>query len=214
MFTGIVEEVGFIQEMKQVSDSAMEISIRANKVLQDVQIGDSIAVNGVCLTVTTFTEDSFQVDVMPETVKATSLRKVTPNSPVNLERAMQATARFGGHFVTGHVDGIGTIVHKESSENTVYYDIRLDDELLAYFIVKGSVAVDGISLTVFGVNEIEKTVTISLIPHTLAVTNIGVKEAGDIVNIECDMLAKHVQHYMENMLHQKAIELKRVNDHV
>ncbi|TXK90677.1 riboflavin synthase, partial [Parageobacillus sp. SY1] len=152
MFTGIIEEVGTIEQMRQ-SGEAIVMTIGAKKVLEDVHLGDSIAVNGVCLTVTSFTDRSFTVDVMPETVRATSLRTLTKGSKVNLERAMAANGRFGGHFVSGHVDGIGEIIRKWPSANAVYYEIKIPQELRKYMILKGSVAVDGTSLTIFGLTD-------------------------------------------------------------
>jgi len=203
MFTGIIEEVGKIKRMNQVSESAMEITIIAKEVLQDVRIGDSISVNGICLTVTSCADHSFQVDVMPETVKATSLRTVKEGSIVNLERALLPTERLGGHFVTGHVDEMGTIVKKTPAENAVYYDIQVTKDIIPYFVEKGSVAVDGISLTVFGVHKSDCTITISIIPHTLKVTNLGGKDVDDPVNIECDMVAKHVHQYMDSIQYDR-----------
>ncbi|MRG87307.1 riboflavin synthase [Salinibacillus xinjiangensis] len=196
MFTGIIEELGSIQNIHK-GEKEIEMTIGADEILKDVQLGDSISVNGVCLTVTQFREESFQVDVMPETVKATSLRTLDVGSKVNLERAMAAGGRFGGHFVSGHVDGIGKIVQKKPEANAVYYQIEIPKELQQFFMLKGSVAVDGTSLTVFGVDQ--NIITISLIPHTVSHTVLGDKEKGDIVNIECDMLAK----YVANMLFQK-----------
>lgn len=193
MFTGIIEEVGTIEQMKQ-SGEAIVITIGAKKILEDVRLGDSIAVNGVCLTVTSFTKRSFTVDVMPETVRATSLRTLTRGAKVNLERAMAANGRFGGHFVSGHVDGIGEIIRKEPVANAVYYDIKVPKELRKYMILKGSVAVDGTSLTIFGLTD--DTFTISLIPHTRAETILGDKQVGDIVNIECDVIGKYVEQFL------------------
>ncbi|WP_210365805.1 riboflavin synthase [Bacillus sp. REN3] len=195
MFTGIIEEIGSISNIQHTGESFV-LSIEATKVLADVRLGDSIAVNGVCLTVTSFTKNRFTVDVMPETVKATSLKDVKRGSKVNLERAMAAGGRFGGHFVAGHVDGVGVIKSKKKLENAVYYEIEAEQELLKYIILKGSVAVDGTSLTVFGVSE--GSFTLSLIPHTLAETVLGFKEPGDIVNIECDMIGKYVGHFLDN----------------
>jgi riboflavin synthase len=194
MFTGIIEEVGTVEHIRQ-SGEAIVMTIGAKKILIDVHLGDSIAVNGVCLTVTSFTDRTFTVDVMPETVKATSLRTLTKGSKVNLERAMAANGRFGGHFVSGHVDGIGRIVRKWPSANAVYYEIEIPKELRQYMILKGSVAVDGTSLTIFGLTD--QTFTISLIPHTRAETILGEKQPGDIVNIECDMIGKYVVQLME-----------------
>lgn len=192
MFTGIVEEVGRISELKKVSEQAIQLSIVAKRIMTDMQIGDSVAVNGICLTVTAFSEDSFQVDVMPETMKATSLKQLTIGSAINLERAMPADGRFGGHFVTGHVDHIGEIVGKKAIENAIYYDIKMPDESMKLCIDKGSIAVDGVSLTIFAVQDVEQTITLSLIPHTVSETILGEKEIGDIVNMECDVLAKLV----------------------
>lgn len=196
MFTGIIEEVGTIKQLNQKSERSIELVIKANKVLEDVSIGDSISVNGICLTVTHFSTTQFSVDVMPETIKATSLNNLTVNSKVNLERSMKANDRFGGHFVTGHVDCVGEIIKKEKVENAVYYEISVPEQFMPYFIMKGSVAVDGVSLTVFGVKE--NLVTISLIPHTLRETILGEKEVGYIVNIECDVLAKYVQNQVQH----------------
>lgn len=198
MFTGIVEEVGTITQIEPVSERAIELTISAEEVLSDVRIGDSIAVNGICLTVTKFTASEFVVDVMPETIEATSLRTMKEGTNVNLERSIQPQGRLGGHFVTGHVDTIGKIVRKEAVENAVYYDIAIPEQLMIYFVDKGSVAIDGVSLTVFAVGE--KTITISLIPHTLEVTILGEREVGDVVNIECDMLAKHVHEQMKHYM--------------
>lgn len=190
MFTGIVEEMGEIETIKQVSPQAVILEIRADKIMADVSHGDSIAVNGICLTVTAFTSDSFQVDVMPETVKATSLNRLAAGSNVNLERSIPANGRFGGHFVSGHVDSTGKITGKQERENAIYYTIAIPEALAIYFMKKGSVAVDGISLTVF--EHTADSFTVSLIPHTVAETVLGVKDVGDIVNVECDMLAKYV----------------------
>jgi riboflavin synthase len=193
MFTGIVEELGTISSMTQ-SGEAMKLTISAKQILSDVKLGDSIAVNGICLTVTTFTTTSFTVDAMPETMKATSLRMLKPSAKVNLERAMAANGRFGGHFVTGHIDGIGTILTKKQHYNAIYYKIAISDELLRYCLHKGSVAVDGTSLTIFDIDE--SSITISLIPHTVSESIIGEKKAGDIVNIECDMIGKYIERFI------------------
>lgn len=194
MFTGIIEEIGTIEQIRQ-SGEAIVMTIGAKKILEDVHVGDSIAVNGVCLTVTSFTKRSFTVDVMPETVGATSLRTLTRGSKVNLERAMSANGRFGGHFVSGHVDGVGEIIRKWPVANAVYYEVQIPKELRKYMILKGSVAVDGTSLTIFGLTD--DTFTISLIPHTRAATILGDKQPGDIVNIECDVIGKYVSQFME-----------------
>jgi len=195
MFTGIVEEVGSIKRIQKISSQSMELEIMAETVLEDIEMGDSIAVNGICLTVTTFSKNSFSVDVMPETIKATSLNGLKTHSPVNLERAMAANGRFGGHFVTGHIDTTGTIIKKEAQDNAVYYEIEVPRHLEDYFIEKGSIAIDGISLTIFKIGA--TSILLSIIPHTVSETILGAKGTGDIVNIECDMLLKHVHHLMK-----------------
>ncbi len=193
MFTGIIEEIGTIQDIRQ-SGEAMVMKLSAKQILEDVKLGDSISVNGVCLTVTSFTNESFTVDVMPETVRATSLQGLGRGAKVNLERAMSAGGRFGGHFVSGHVDGTGTILARTPEHNAVYYQIGVGPELRAYMVEKGSVAVDGTSLTIFAVDE--KSFTISIIPHTLDETIIGSKGVGDRVNIECDMIGKYIEQFL------------------
>ncbi|MDT9024499.1 riboflavin synthase [Rossellomorea yichunensis] len=194
MFTGIIEEIGTIERM-QKSSSSMELTITAGRVLEDVHIGDSISVNGVCLTVTSFSSRQFQVDVMPETFEGTTLRNLSHGSKVNLERAMAANGRFGGHFVNGHVDGVGTIVRIEKVENAWYMDISIPENQSHLFIMKGSVAIDGTSLTVFGVKS--NAITISLIPQTRGDTVLGEKKVGDRVNIECDVMAKYFHRFYE-----------------
>ncbi|KAB7709103.1 riboflavin synthase [Bacillus aerolatus] len=199
MFTGIIEEIGTVEEVISGAQS-LQLAIAASKVLEDVRLGDSIAINGVCLTVTSFTADRFTADVMPETFQSTSLRKVNRGSKVNLERAMSANGRFGGHFVSGHVDGIGTISGKKRVENALYIDISYPSECAPYLLPKGSVALDGTSLTIFHVTDRE--LTISLIPHTQEESILAAKAIGDSVNIECDMLAK----YVERMMNRKVQE--------
>ncbi|MER2088742.1 MAG: riboflavin synthase [Sporosarcina sp.] len=193
MFTGIIEEIGTVTAVRPGSNSS-QLSIRCTKVLSDVKKGDSLAVNGVCLTVSDFSSNQFTADVMPETVKATTLHALRTGSPVNLERAMSAEGRFGGHIVSGHVDGTGEIVSVRQKENAIYIEIRIEAGLLKYFIPKGSVTVDGTSLTVFGVTD--KSFIISLIPVTQDDSIIGRKRTGDKVNVECDMLAKYIERLM------------------
>ncbi|MCY9376300.1 riboflavin synthase subunit alpha [Bacillus spizizenii] len=195
MFTGIIEETGTIESMKKAGHS-MALTIKCSKILEDVHLGDSIAVNGICLTVTDFTNNQFTVDVMPETVKATSLNELSKGSKVNLERAMAANGRFGGHFVSGHVDGTAEITRIEEKSNAVYYDVKMDPSLTKTLVLKGSITVDGVSLTIFGLTE--DTVTISLIPHTISETTFSEKTIGSKVNIECDMIGK----YMYRFLHK------------
>lgn len=196
MFTGIIEEIGQVTNIQRTGESFV-LTIEAKKILEDVHLGDSIAVNGVCLTVTTFSNHQFTVDVMPETVRGSSLKMLKRGSKVNLERAMAAGGRFGGHFVSGHIDGTGMIKTKKQVDNAVYYEIEADSELLSFIILKGSIAVDGTSLTVFAVTD--NSFTLSLIPHTLLETVIGLKGPGDIVNLECDMIGKYVGHFLKGM---------------
>jgi riboflavin synthase len=192
MFTGIIEEIGRVSDIQSTPEH-FKMKINAGKVLSGTAVGDSIAVNGICLTVTAIHHNAFTVDVMPETLKATTLGAIRPGTPVNLERAMAANGRFGGHFVTGHVDGIGKIMRKTPISNAVNVLIEADHELLKYMVLKGSIAVDGTSLTIFGVHE--RSFTISLIPHTLEKTVLGLKGVGDFVNLECDLLAKYLEKY-------------------
>lgn len=193
MFTGIIEEIGSIEKIKK-SSSSMVLSISAKTVLEDVKLGDSISVNGTCLTVTSFTGKSFTVDVMPETFNNTSLKLLGAGASVNLERAMAANGRFGGHFVTGHVDGTGKIVSTQFIENALYITIEIPGELTRYFINRGSVCLDGTSLTVFETKG--NTITVSLIPQTRHDTVLGSKNVGDIVNLECDMMAKYIYKFL------------------
>ncbi|PIC71500.1 riboflavin synthase [Sporosarcina sp. P16b] len=198
MFTGIIEEIGSVKQIQPGAQS-MTVTIAASLVLTDVRIGDSIAVNGVCLTVKSFTKDQFAADVMPETISSTSLRQLATGDPVNLERALAANGRFGGHFVTGHVDGIATIRDKRTVDNALYIRLSLPQGYDSYLLHKGSIALDGTSLTIFEVKDTD--ITISLIPHSQEMTVIAKKQIGDIVNFECDMLAK----YVENMLQKRQV---------
>lgn len=189
MFTGIIEETG-----KIVSVGAGRIAVQAKKVLQGTQIGDSIAVNGVCLTVTTMTSSEFTADVMPETLSRTNLGSLGKGNSVNLERAMAADGRFGGHIVSGHIDGTGTVSKLEKDGNAVWVYIAAPSSILNLIIEKGSIAIDGISLTVAKVNAVEFAV--SVIPHTGEETTLLGKKAGDVVNLENDVIGKYVQKLM------------------
>ena len=190
MFTGIVEEVGIVRQVITGSRSG-EIAIQARKVLAGTKIGDSIAVNGVCLTVTGLLSDGFTADVMPETLRRSNLGSLRKGSPVDLERAMAADGRFGGHIVSGHIDGTGRIAQMKRDENAVVVTIAAARELLALVVEKGSIAIDGISLTVASVNDTEFSV--SIIPHTADETVLLRKAAGDTVNLETDIVGKYVQ---------------------
>ena len=193
MFTGIVEELGKVETIRQIGHT-LKLTIQAKTIMPDIAIGDSIAVNGVCLTVTDFTTQTFTTDVMPETFQATSLQMLQKGSLVNLERAMHANGRFGGHFVTGHVDGTGRIRQKTEKENAIIIDIEVSADLAKFLLMKGSVAVDGISLTVFGAAP--DMLTVSIIPHTAKETVLGTKGQDDVVNLEMDMLAKYVHKFI------------------
>lgn len=197
MFTGIIEELGVINTM-HTKNEAIEFNIKATKILSDIKIGDSIAVNGVCLTVTKFNQESFNIDVMPETFRATTMSSLHVGSTINLERALSVGDRFGGHFVTGHVDGFGKIMSISQCDNAINYTIKLNTELLRHCIFRGSIAIDGISLTIFGITDDE--IKLSLIPHTISHTTLGSKVVGDNVNIECDMLSKHVANLLESQI--------------
>jgi len=194
MFTGLIEEVGHVQHVSSKGE-AMVLTIRAQKVLEQVNLGDSIAVNGVCLTVTSFNGSSFSADVMPETYRRSSLSSLKTGSTVNLERAMQLGDRLGGHIVQGHVDGLAVIAATYEDANAIVYELELQDiEQLRYIIPKGSIAIDGISLTV--VKVMDSKVSVSIIPHTLAETALQYRKPGDLINIECDMIGKYVEHLL------------------
>ncbi|MFD2618433.1 riboflavin synthase [Terrilactibacillus laevilacticus] len=189
MFTGIVEEVGEVQSITKKTD-AIQLSIQASEILNDTKLGESIAINGVCLTVTSFSKNGFDADVMPETIKGTTLKWLKPHHEVNLERAMSANGRFGGHFMTGHIDGVGQIKHILTKGNAIYMTIQAGAQITNRLALKGSVAVDGTSLTLFDVTT--TSFTISLIPHSAEFTILGKKRVGDHVNIECDVLQKYI----------------------
>ena len=190
MFTGIVEEVGVLQAIHKGAHSAI-LEIRASKVLEDIHLGDSIAVNGVCLTATSFSPTSFTADVMHETLNRSSLAVLRPGSRVNLERAMAADGRFGGHIVAGHVDGVGRVLSTQKDDNAVWYNISAGPEVLRYVVEKGSITIDGISLTVAKVTD--TSFSISAIPHTVAVTVLKDRKPGDPVNLETDIIGKYVE---------------------
>lgn len=190
MFTGLIEETGDVQNIVHGTKSC-KITIKAKKVLEDVKIGDSIAVNGTCLTVVDFGSSFFTADVMPETVKRTILAKLKNGDIVNLERTMALGDRFGGHIVSGHIDGLGEIVNMKKDDNAIVIAIKVSSEVVKYIIEKGSVAIDGISLTVVSVDS--ESFSVSIIPHTAAMTNLYYKKAGDYVNIETDVIGKYVE---------------------
>ena len=195
MFTGIIEEVGHVAAIER-SEDAIRLRITAPLVVTDANLGDSISVNGVCLTVTEYDEQGFWADVMQVTLDYTAIGKQAAGSAVNLERAMPANGRFGGHIVQGHVDGVATLVEREPSENWEVFRFRLSDEGLASYVVKkGSIAINGTSLTVAEVQG--DTFEVSLIPTTLQETMLAELKVGDEVNIECDVIAKYVRQHLD-----------------
>lgn len=193
MFTGIVEEIGKINKIERGANS-YSINIEANKVLEGTNIGDSIAVNGVCLTVTRMNSNSFYADVMPETLRRSNLGALISGSYVNLERAMAANGRFGGHIVSGHIDGVGTITDFRREGNAVWVTVSCDGSLLKYIIEKGSITIDGISLTVAYVDS--SCFKVSIIPHTADETTLLKRRCGDVVNLENDIIGKYVEKLM------------------
>ena len=190
MFTGLIEEVGALRAVRRGAHSSV-LSIGARAILEDLMVGDSVAVNGVCLTATEVDAGGFTADVMHETLRRSSLAALTPGSPVNLERAMAAGGRFGGHIVSGHIDGTGTVTARRRDDNAVWYTVAAPPSLLRYIVEKGSIAIDGISLTVAEVTE--RDFSVSVIPHTAAVTILGGKGPGDVVNLETDVIGKYVE---------------------
>jgi len=195
MFTGIVEELGTVAAVEDQGD-AIRLSIHAQHVLTDVGLGDSIAVNGCCLTVAEHDGDTWTADVMQETLDKTSLAGVRPGDRVNLERAVTPTTRLGGHIVQGHVDGVGVVRRRTPSEHWEVVEVEMPPELGRYLVDKGSVTVDGVSLTV--VEAGADAFTVSLIPETLARTTLGSRQPGDRVNLEVDVLAKHVEKLLQS----------------
>lgn len=193
MFTGIVEETGVVTDIKKGAKSCV-LSVSANVVLSDVKLGDSIAINGVCTTVTTVKGNIFTVDIMAETMRKTSFSNLKKGDRVNLERAMSANGRFGGHIVSGHIDGVGTIRSFVKEDNAVWVTIGASDEIMRYIVKKGSITIDGISLTVALVYK--DAFAVSVIPHTAEETTLLSKHSGDAVNLECDIVGKYVEKFV------------------
>jgi riboflavin synthase len=192
LFTGIIEELGAVDAVVDQGD-AVRLTVRAPLVVQDARLGDSIAVNGVCLTVAEQGPDTFTADVMRETLDKTALAGLSPGERVNLERATTPTARLGGHLVQGHVDATGTVRSRRPSEHWEVVEVDVPRPLLRYLVSKGSVTVDGVSLTVVEVDDDRSTFTVSLIPETLARTTLGTRQVGEAVNLEVDIVAKYVE---------------------
>ena len=198
MFTGIIEEMGKLKKIQRGADSA-RLTIEGDVVLGDVKLGDSIAVNGICLTVAHFNERFFDVDVMAETLRKTNLEELKPGDRVNLERALRVGDRLGGHIVSGHIDGVGAIVCQQKEDIAVLTEIRAPAEVMKYIVKKGSVAIDGISLTV--VDCTDDKFRVSLIPHTAKLTTLGYKKPGHRVNLESDIIGKYVERLMGFQAH-------------
>ena len=192
MFTGIIEEVGVVKNVTK-GTSSFSMLITADVVASDLKLGDSVNTNGACLTVTALNLNSFTVDIMPETMRKTNLGILKPGSEVNLERALMLSSRLGGHLVSGRIDGTGVIRQIKKEDNAVWITMKAGHDILRYMIPKGSVSLDGISLTVVHVDEV--SFDVSLIPHTMAVTTLRNKKPGDTLNIECDMVAKYIERF-------------------
>lgn len=193
MFTGIIEELGIVKSIQRGAKSA-KLTINAQEVVSDAKLGDSIAVNGVCLTVTDLATTWFTADVMDETLQKSNLGELKPGERVNLERALRLSDRLGGHLVSGHIDGVGTITGQETVDIAVVTEIKAPVEVLKYVIKKGSISIDGISLTV--VNVSDYSFKVSLIPHTAKITTLGYKKPGDKVNLEGDIVGKYIERIM------------------
>lgn len=206
MFTGIIEEVGAVRQITRGQHSAV-LTIRARTVLEHTKVGDSIAVNGICLTVTQMRSDSFSADVMHETLDRSALAQLTIGSAVNLERAMPANGRFGGHIVAGHVDGIGHIAHIRQDDTAVWYTILAAPTILRYVVEKGSITIDGISLTVAAVDR--EGFSVSTIPHTVIQTNLHDRRKGDPVNLETDIIGKYIEKLLRPALGKKCSSITR-----
>ena len=190
MFTGIIEEIGTVRRIERGTAGA-RLTIAAKTVLEGTKLGDSIATNGVCLTVVSLTADSFSADVMAESLRRSSLGALQSGSPVNLERAMPLNGRFGGHIVSGHIDGTGTVASQRREDNAVWVTVHAPAALLRYIVEKGSIAIDGVSLTVAAVDQ--TGFAVSIIPHTGAETILLGKKPGETVNLECDVIGKYVE---------------------
>ncbi len=190
MFTGIVEEIGTIQGIKKGNKSS-KLLIKANKVLDKTNLGDSICTNGVCLTVTNLDKNTFEADVMAETLRRSNLGDLSIGSNVNLERALSLQTRLGGHIVSGHIDGVGEVLSLVKEDNATWVSIKASNDILKYIVEKGSIAIDGISLTVAYVDD--SIFKVSIIPHTKDETTLLTKKCGETVNLECDVIGKYVE---------------------
>ena len=192
MFTGLISELGSVTALSKGADSAV-FTINAPELISEIKLGDSVAVNGVCLTVTSISGAEFTADVMIQTLSLTSLAQTNVGSPVNLELAAQLNARMGGHMVQGHVDGVGTVIGLTPGDKWAQFDIKVPEHLSKYIVNQGSICLDGVSLTVGKIDDATSVVTLWLIPETLERTNLSSKKPGDLVNVEVDVLAKYVE---------------------
>ena len=192
MFTGLIAELGTVAAISKGETSAV-FTINAPSLISEIKLGDSVAVNGVCLTATDISGNTFMADVMVQTLSLTSLSQIIINSPVNLELAVQLNARMGGHMVQGHVDGVATVVGLTPGEKWAQFDIKVPDHLTKYIVNQGSICLDGVSLTVGEISDSNNVLTVWLIPETLERTNLSSKKPGDLINIEVDVLAKYVE---------------------
>ena len=192
MFTGLIAELGTVAAISKGETSAV-FTINAPSLISEIKLGDSVAVNGVCLTATNISGNTFTADVMVQTLSLTSLSQIIINSPVNLELAAQLNARMGGHMVQGHVDGVATVVDLTPGEKWAQFDIKVPDHLTKYIVNQGSICLDGVSLTVGEISDSNNVLTVWLIPETLERTNLSSKKPGDLINIEVDVLAKYVE---------------------
>lgn len=198
MFTGIVEEMGAVISLDKTL-AGTRMTILASTVMGDLKIGDSVSVNGICLTVVSKSERDFAVEVSPETLSVTTLGQVTAGAPVNLERPMKLNERIGGHLVAGHVDGVGTIRSRHQEGNAIFFTIEAPSEILRYCVTKGSITIDGVSLTI---NEVaDHSFSIAIIPHTAKVTTLGLKQINDTVNLESDLIGKYVERLLQERSH-------------
>ena len=194
MFTGIVEEMGAVTSMEKTL-AGSRLTILASTVMGDLKIGDSVSVNGTCLTVVTKSEKNFVVEVSPETLSVTTLGYLSGGTPVNLERAMKLNERIGGHLVAGHVDGVGTIRNRRQEGNAIVFTIEAPSEILKYCVTKGSITIDGVSLTI---NEVaDHSFSVAIVPHTAKVTTLGLKQVNDTVNLESDLIGKYVERLLQ-----------------
>lgn len=208
MFTGIVEEIGTVKSIKRGAKS-FTLCIAAEKVLENTRIGDSIAANGVCLTVTSMGSGCYYADVMPETMRCTNFADLSVGSRLNLERAMAVGDRLGGHIVSGHIDGTGRVTNLERDDNAIWVTIAASPQIMKYIVMKGSIAIDGVSLTVAYVDS--GTFKVSIIPHTQEQTTLTSKNVGDIVNLENDILARYVEKLMQKQGGGLSLEFLKEN---